>query len=150
MENITLRLPKTSDHLLIRQLIARNNLNPFGLEWKSFTVAADPQDKLIGCGQIKHHGKLEELASLVVTDEWQGRGVSTLLMNALLERSTRPLWLMCESSLTSYYDRYEFREVENPDELPAYFRNIFWGSRMTLGLLYFFRGTHLAIMVRDH
>jgi N-acetylglutamate synthase-like GNAT family acetyltransferase len=149
MNNITLRPPGANEHLLIRQMIARNNLNPFGLAWENFTVAADQDDKLIGCGQIKHHGELEELASLVVTDEWQGRGISTLLMNALLERSARPLWLMCESPLTSYYNRFGFREVENPDELPAYFRNVFWGSRITFGLLFFFRGTHMAIMVRE-
>ncbi len=67
-------------------MIKRNNFNPFGLALENFTVATDPQDKLMGCGQIKHHGELQELASLVVADEYQGRGISTLLMDALLAR----------------------------------------------------------------
>ena len=149
MDEITLRPPRVDEHLLIRRMIASNNLNPFGLAWDNFIVAADEQDRLIGCGQIKRHGELEELASLIVTDEWQGRGVSTLLMNALMERGIRPLWLMCESPLTAYYEKFGFREVENPGELPGYFQNVFWGSRMTFGLLFLFRGTHVAIMVTD-
>ncbi len=150
MDNISLRPPRRDEHLLIRRMIARNNLNPFGLAWQNFIVAADQDDKLIGCGQIKHHGAHEELASLIVTDEWQGHGVSTLLMNALLEKASRPLWLMCESPLTPYYNRFEFREVEKPEALPPYFRNVFWGSRLAFGLVSLFTGNHLAIMVREN
>ena len=149
MHNISLRAPKTGEHVVIRRLIAKNNLNPFGLGWENFTVAADEQDELIGFGQIKRHGDLQELASLVVTDEWQGRGVSNLLMDSLLASGGRPLWLMCESSLTAYYDRFGFREMTNPDDLPGYFKQVYWGSRLTFGLVFLFRGTHLAVMLKE-
>ena len=150
MHNVSLRPTRPGEQLQIRRLIAKNNLNPFGLIWDNFIVAADQQDTLIGCGQIKSHGELEELASLIVVDEWQGRGVSTRLMEALLEKGTRPLWLMCESTLIPYYNRFGFREVDKPSELPAYFQNVFWGSRITFGLLFFFRRTYIAIMLRDN
>ena len=103
MQNITLRAVIASDRPLIRRLILQNNLNPWGLEWQSFIVAADGDNKFVGCGQIKRHGDLEELATIVVVKEWRGRGISRILLNALMKRGKRPLWLMCESSLTDYY-----------------------------------------------
>jgi N-acetylglutamate synthase-like GNAT family acetyltransferase len=149
MQNIILRSPKPTEYLVIRSLIAKNNLNPFGLDWDSFIVAADEDNKLVGCGQIKCHDNLKELASLVVSDDWQGRGVSTLLMEGLLARADRPLWLMCESSLTEFYERYGFRELLNPNDLPDYFKRVHWGSRIAFGLVFFLRGTHLAVMRLD-
>ena len=99
MHNITLRPAIASDRPLIWKLILQNNLNIWGLRWENFIVAVDEEDQFVGCGQVKRHGSVEELASLIVVDEWQGRGISRLLMDALLERAKRPVWLMCESSL---------------------------------------------------
>ena len=149
MLDVTLRPALAADHSLIRKLILQNNLNPLGLEWESFTVAADEQNQLVGCGQIKRHGEVEELASLVVVDEWQGRGISKLLMDALIERGMRPLWLMCESPLTNFYKKFGFEEVKNPTNLPGYFRNMYWFTRLPLGMIFLMRGTYVAFMVLD-
>ena len=149
MQNITLRAVIAADRPLIRRLIFQNNLNPWGLEWQSFIVAADDDNQLVGCGQIKRHGDLEELATIVVVKEWQGRGVSRILLNALMERGKRPLWLMCESSLTDYYNKFGFEEVEDPANLPLYFRNLYWVTRVTFGIVFLIRGTNVAFMVLD-
>jgi N-acetylglutamate synthase-like GNAT family acetyltransferase len=133
---------------VIRRLIFENSLNPFGLNLKNFIVAADEQDQLIGCGQIKQHADVEELASLVVVKEWQGRGVSNLLMEKLIKRGHSSLWLMCESSLIPYYKKFSFSEENNPANLPASLRTVYWFSRVPMGLIFLIRGSYLAFMVR--
>ncbi len=150
MHNITLRPVIAAEHQLIRKLILQNNLNPFGLKWESFIVAADEENQFVGCGQIKRHDDVEELASLVVLEEWQGRGVSKILMDALIERGKRPLWLMCESPLTHYYNKFGFEEVEEPANLPSFFRNVYWFTRLSFGVVFLIRGTYVAFMVLDN
>ena len=146
MHNITLRPAIASDRPLIWKLILQNNLNIWGLRWENFIVAVDEQDQFVGCGQIKRHGSVEELASLIVVDEWQGRGISRLLMDALLERAKRPVWLMCESSLVRYYSKSGFDEVTEPINLPSYFRNLYWVTRVLFGAVLAIRGTYVAFM----
>ena len=148
--NITVRpaqSAQSADQPLIRKLVHENNLNPLDLAWHSFSVAVDEQDHVVGCGQIKQHGSLQELASLVVAKDCQGKGVSNLLMDDLLQRANRPLWLMCESPLTAYYERTGFREVNMPSLLPLYFQNIYWFLRLSMGMVFFLRGTYVAFMV---
>ena len=98
---------------------------------------------------MSRHGDVDEFASLVVVDEWQGHGVSNILMEALMERGRRPLWLMCESPLTAYYTRYGFKEIKEPDRLPGYFRTMYWITRLAMGVVFFIRGTYVAFMVLD-
>ena len=147
MNNITLRPASAADLPRIRRLILQNNLNIFGLRWERFTVAVDAAEQFVGCGQIRHHGDVDELASLVVIEEWQGRGVSRILMDALIERGKRPLWLMCESRLIPYYNQFGFKAVEEPLQLPSYFRNVYWVTRLPSGMMLLMRGTYLAFMV---
>ena len=123
-DHITLRAAVAEEQLLIINLVLQNNLNPFGISWQNFIVAADEQNKLVGCGQIKQHDGIEELASLMVVRAWQGTGVSTILTDALLKKARRPLWLMCESQLTALYEKFGFIEVKEVTRLPTYFRSV--------------------------
>jgi amino-acid N-acetyltransferase len=147
--DITLRPALSEEMPVICALIFENNLNPFGLILKNFIVAADEKNQLIGCGQIKQHADVEELASLVVVKEWQGWGVSNLLMEALIKRGHRTLWLMCESPVVPYYKKFGFNDVTNPADLPASLRNIYWFSRFPMGFIFLVRGSYLAFMVRQ-
>lgn len=150
MDNITLRPAIASDRSLIWKLVLQNNLNIWDLRWQNFLVAVGDEDQFVGCGQIKRHGDTEELASLVVVEECQGRGVSKILMDALMERAERPLWLMCESSLIHYYNKFGFEEVKEASNLPTYFRNLFWATRVPSGAMFLIRGTYVAFMaLRD-
>jgi N-acetylglutamate synthase-like GNAT family acetyltransferase len=149
LSNISLRPAVAADQRSITKLIMQNQLNGFGIGWQNFTVAVDDSNQFVGCGQIKQHGDVHELASLAVVDEWQGLGVSNSLMGDLLERGTRPLWLMCESPLKSYYAKYGFSEIAAPEKLPSYFRNMYWTTRLALGLVFWVRGTYVAFMVLD-
>jgi N-acetylglutamate synthase-like GNAT family acetyltransferase len=144
-----LRSARVADQWQITRLILRHQLNVLGIGWENFTVAVDEHDQFVGCGQIKSHGEVDELASLVVVDEWQGKGVAKLLMDELIARSRRPLWLMCESPLTPYYTGFGFREVQQAAKLPNYFQSIYWATRLALGLVFLARGTYVAFMVLD-
>ena len=146
MHNITLRSAIASDRSMIWKLILQNNLNIWDLRWQNFLVAVDNEGRFVGCGQIKRHGDTEELASLVVIEEWQGRGVSKILMDALMECAGRPLWLMCESSLIQYYRKFGFEEISEVSNLPPYFRNLFWATRLPSAAMSLIRGTYVAFM----
>ena len=95
-----------------------------GLDWKRFVVAVNDRDEMVGCGQLKPHGKdILELASLAVYPQFRGQGVARAIIEHLLADSPRPLYLMCESSLGPLYEKFGFRRIEY-DEMPRYFQRI--------------------------
>ena len=97
-----------------------------GLDWKRFVVAANAQDEMIGCGQLKPHGAqadILELASLVVYPEHRGKGIARAIVEHLLANGPRPLYLMCESSLGPVYEKFGFRGITR-EEMPRYFQRI--------------------------
>jgi len=148
MDGITLRNAVAADQPAIRLNVVKNQLNPVDLRWQNFLVATNENGQFIGCGQIKHHGKVQELASLVVIDSYQGQGISRHLMDALMTRAGRPLWLMCESPLVGYYEQYGFKEAI-VSTLPNYFQMVYWATRVPSALLSIFRGNYIAFMVCD-
>ena len=108
----------------IKNLIHLVGINPMDLDWKRFVVAVNDQDEMIGCGQLKPHGKdVLELASLAVYPEHQGKGVARAIIEYLLKDSPRPLYLMCQSSLGPLYEKFGFRGISY-DEMPRSFRRI--------------------------
>lgn len=146
--SVTIRPATANDQTEIRTAVMRNNLNLLGLSWQSFSVAVDTDGHFVGCGQIKSHADIEELASLVVADAWQGQGVSNLLIEVLLDRADRALWLMCESPLVGYYNKFDFAEIKDPQKLPPLsFRGVHWMTGFPLGFMFFMRGTYIAFMV---
>jgi N-acetylglutamate synthase and related acetyltransferases len=124
MINFTLRPARESESSQIKGLIHLVRINPMGLDWKRFIVAVDDRDELIGCGQIKPHGtEILELASIAVYPEHQGKGVGSAVIEHLLANNPRPLFLFCESSRGSLYEKFGFRRLEY-DEMPRYFQRI--------------------------
>jgi len=120
----TLRPARESDSGQIQDLIHLVGINPMGLDWKRFVVAANARDEMIGCGQLKPHGKdILELASLAVHPEHRGKGVGSAIIKQLLADSPRPLYLMCESSRGSLYEKFGFRVISY-EEMPRYFQRI--------------------------
>jgi N-acetylglutamate synthase-like GNAT family acetyltransferase len=110
---------------VIKALVRQAGLNPFGLDWRRFTVALDPAGQVIGCVQYKPHGReVMELASLVVVTPWQGQKVGRALVEHLQAQTGPPLWLMCRSTLIPYYHHFGFQEVTELTQLPPYFRRI--------------------------
>ncbi len=129
----------------IRSLIFRVRINPMSLDWEHFVVAVDEEGRLVGCGQVKRHKDgSRELASIAVEEVWRQRGIASGLVADLQDRHGPPLWLTCQSSLVTLYQRFGFDEVSDPEMLPRYFRKV-------LRLVRMFRwlgpGERLAVML---
>ena len=121
---LTIRPAEISDQQAIQKLIRQARINPTGLAWERFLVAADQNGKVIGCGQIKPHSDgSRELASIAVIPEYRHQGIASTLIEELLAKSTGELYLMCRSSLGPFYVRFGFRSVEGND-LPPYFKRM--------------------------
>ncbi|MCI0550761.1 MAG: GNAT family N-acetyltransferase, partial [Anaerolineae bacterium] len=104
MPNVTLRPAHESDSRQIKDLIHLVGINPMDLDWKRFIVAVDADDRIIGTGQIKPHGKeILELASIAVQPEFQGQGIARAIIERLLKDSLRPLYLTCLSTMEPLY-----------------------------------------------
>lgn len=120
----TIRPARETDAAQIQDLIHLVGINPMGLDWKRFVVAVDDRDEMIGCGQLKPHGQeVLELASIAVYPEHQGNGIARLIIEHLLKESPRPLYLMCESSLGPFYEKFGFQAVPY-EEMPRYFQRM--------------------------
>ena len=124
MKDFTLRPARESESRQIKDLIHLVGINPMDLDWKRFVVVVNDRDEMIGCGQLKPHGKdILELASLAVYPDHQGKGVARAMIEYLLKDSPRPLYLMCESSLGPFYEKFGFRGISY-EEMPRYFQRI--------------------------
>ena len=124
MTNCILRPARETESRAIKELIHLAGINPMGVDWKRFIVAVDSQDRIIGIGQLKPHGKeILELASIAVYPEYRGQGIASAIIEKLLKDSPRPLYLMCESKNGPLYEKFGFRELSYK-EMPRYFQRI--------------------------
>src|SRR3990170_4300779 len=124
MADFTLRPAREADSKPIRELIYLVGINPFGLDWRRFIAAVNLKDEIIGCGQIKPHGRdVRELASIAVRPEHRNQGIARAIIENLLADSPRPLYLMCRSGLGALYGKFGFRALEY-EQMPRYFQRM--------------------------
>jgi N-acetylglutamate synthase-like GNAT family acetyltransferase len=124
MADFTLRPATEDDFPLIKDLIHRVGINPMSLDWHRFVIAVDESGKMLGCGQLKPHGRhVIELASIAVEPTYQHQGIARVIIEHLIAQGPRPLYLTCRSRLGSFYEKWGFRSIE-PDEMPPYFRRL--------------------------
>ncbi len=120
----SLRPANEADTPAIYGLIREGKINPLGLDWKRFVLAETLDSEVIGCGQIKpHRDGSQELASIAITQSWQGKGVARRIIEHLIEGIEGPLFLMCISTMGPMYEKFGFRALER-DEMPRYFRRV--------------------------
>ena len=119
-----IRPARETEAAQIRDLIYSVGINPMGLDWKRFVIAVDEHDEMIGCGQLKPHGgDIVELASIAVYPEHRGKGIARAIIEHLIKKSPRPLYLMCESKLGALYKKFGFHAITY-DEMPRYFQRL--------------------------
>lgn len=124
MTPFNLRPAREPDFSAIKQLIYEGELNPMGLDWRRFVIAVNEQGNVIGCGQLKPHGKVVlELASIAVNPEYRSQGIARAVIEHLLADSPRPLYLMCRSRLEPLYEKFGFQAIDY-DQMPRYFQRI--------------------------
>jgi N-acetylglutamate synthase-like GNAT family acetyltransferase len=108
----------------ITDLIHLVGINPSGLDWKRFVVAVDDGGMVLSCGQLKPHSEgIVELASIATLPEYRGQGLAHAVMEDLLQKAPRPLYLMCIAHNGPMYEKLGFTSI-SMDEMPKYFRRI--------------------------
>lgn len=119
----SLRPATGQDFPAIKSLIHRSRINPAQLDWRRFVVAVDGSGQVIGCGQLKPHGKdIIELASIAVERSFRNQGIARVIIEHLIAQAPRPVYLTCRSGLKPFYEKWGFRVVEKRDLPPYYLR----------------------------
>lgn len=111
MVPVQLRDARPQDQPTIRRMVRDAHLDPTGLHWSHFIVAATSNGNVVGVGQIRPYRWCHELGSLVIDEAWRGRGIGSMIVRALLEDEPGPVYLECGASLTGYYARFGFEEI---------------------------------------
>lgn len=143
---IVIRPAVAADQFAIKMIVRAAMINPTGLDWPRFLVAEE-SGGLIGIGQVKpHRDGSRELASIAVVPEWQGLGIGTAIVRALISRESGVLHLFCRSTKASFYEHFGFHRIGR-DQMPTYFRRIARIARV-FELLSHDEG-RMAVMRRD-
>ncbi|MDX2161873.1 MAG: GNAT family N-acetyltransferase [bacterium] len=112
--HIHIRPAAAADAWTIRRMVLREGLDPTTLKWQHFLVA-EHAGEIIGVGQIKRYGGLEELGSLVVKKPHRGRGIAAQLIAALEAQASRPLYLACAAHLRTFYEQFGYQVIPLDD-----------------------------------
>ena len=140
MDKTILRPASKEDFPAIRALIRTVGINPIGLDWRRFVVAVTPNEKVIGCGQVKPHSDgSRELASIAVRPAFRRQRIAQAIIEHLLAENPPPLYLICRNGLGSFYKRFGFYAVQE-NEMPQYFRHLMRAARL-------FRKINLLVML---
>ncbi|MCA9907561.1 MAG: GNAT family N-acetyltransferase, partial [Anaerolineae bacterium] len=110
----TIRRAVESDQPVICRLVRSECLNPRDVHWQNFLVVENGS-RIIGIGQIRLHGAVKELGSLVVLPEYRGQGVASALIAALEAQAGYPLYLMCANDKVAYYQRFGYAVLDDMD-----------------------------------
>lgn len=120
-----LRPAQPEDLWPIRWLVCRAMLDPTQLRWSQFWVI-EHRHRVIGCGQLRQHGSVQELGSLVVAPAWRGQGLGTALTQQLMQQATGWLYLECLGDWRAeYYQKFGFTAADwdrMPLEMVSKFR----------------------------
>ena len=107
---IGIRRATERDQQAIRALVHGERLNPTGLDWPNFLVAAI-DGRIIGAVQMrKHSDGSRELGSLVVTKAARGRGIASRLIDALLAEDREPVWMITSEPYAGTYSQWGFNK----------------------------------------
>ncbi len=104
-------------------MVYAERLDPTSLNWKNFIVA-DDDGEIVGIAQVKPHRDCREFGSLVVRPSHRRRGIGAMLIEATLAGETGEVYLLCASSLMSYYGRFGFEQIDDRDAPPTLRRKL--------------------------
>ena len=108
--DISIRRATENDSPIIKQMVKQARLDLTSLKWKNFLIA-EVEGDIVGIGQIKQLPNCEELGSLVTKKTYRGKGVGEKLIASLEARAGRPLYLLCESKMEAYYQRFDYETI---------------------------------------
>lgn len=100
------------DQQAIKALVHGERLNPTGIHWPNFVVAATA-DRIVGAVQIrKHPDGSRELGSLVVAKDQRGHGIASRMIDSLLADMRDPIWMITADTHARTYSRWGFERIE--------------------------------------
>lgn len=106
------------DRPAIKALMRGERVNPTGINWPNFLVAATA-DRIVGAAQVRHHSDgSRELGSLVVAKDMRGYGIASRLIDTLLADEGEPIWMITPEAHASVYARWGFEPIE-PSAAPV-------------------------------
>jgi amino-acid N-acetyltransferase len=126
MVNYEIRPALESESPQIKNLIHLVGINPSGLDWRRFVVAVNERDEVIACGQVKPHGRRDEIlemASIATHPDFRGQGLARGIIETLLAKTPRPLYLMCMDHNGPMYEKFGFVSISY-EQMPRYFQRI--------------------------
>ena len=115
--SVAIRRATERDQAAIRTLVRAERMNPHGLDWPNFLVAADGTGPRGVVQMRKHADGSRELGSLVVAEKMRGHGIATRLIDALLAEERGRVHLITDAAYAAHYRRWGFRQIE-PRQAP--------------------------------
>lgn len=139
LPDVRIRPARQDEQSTIREMVRGAGLDPTDLHWQNFLIA-EHGGEIVGIGQMRPAAP--ELGSLVTREDWRGRGVARLLIEALLAREPGDVYLECDASLVPYYTQFDFKRINwRQAPMPLKIKSMLGGF---LGRL---MGFELAVMV---
>lgn len=136
--HIAFRPASAADEAAIRALVKRERLNPNGLDWPNFIVAADAHG-IVGAVQLRRHADgSRELGSLVVAPPARRRGIAARLIETLLASHSGAVHMITGAAHAHHYRRWGFQSIaaaQAPRRVRLNYRLGRWARVIT-----FFRG----------
>lgn len=149
--NIDIRRAIPNDHDAIVALVRSERLNPTGLHWPRFVVAADDDGRVVGAVQLRQHTDgARELGSLVVTAALRGQGVAARMIDALLAGQPGTVHMITAATHAERYALWGFEAIE-PRQAPRSVRrnHLLGGLARVLTWLRGLPPRRLVILERD-
>ena len=110
LDEITFRPATEGDVAIIKQMIWSEKLDISSLKWQNFRVA-EHDGQIVSIGQVKRYPNVNELGSLVTLPEYRGKAIAGAIITQLEEEVGFPLYLLCESKIEAYYNRFSSRTI---------------------------------------
>ena len=136
--SLAIRSATGRDQAAIRTLVRSERLNPCGLDWPNFLVAADDTGPKGAVQMRKHPDGSRELSSLVVAVQMRGQGIATRLIDALVADERAPVHLITNVTYAAHYRRWGFRPIE-PRQAPRWVRFNYRIGRLACVISFFKR-----------
>lgn len=123
MTPYTIRRATAEDADTIKQMVRSAPLDPNAIDWQYFTVLEiieDGKSTIASIGMVRPEKDIYEIDSVVTREQYRGRGYAAAVVQALIDRAPRPLYLLAETALVPYYERFGFQTIptqESPDAI---------------------------------
>jgi N-acetylglutamate synthase-like GNAT family acetyltransferase len=113
---LKIRKAAKKDNPQILKLLKEVDLYYQGLELKNFWVA-EKDEKIIGTVQLTDHKKFVFLGSLSVSQDEQGKGVGSCLLNIAIKDTLKPIYLY--TVIPDFFKKHGFTTTDPIPHLPS-------------------------------